>query len=129
VNQGSERHWPGGKAARKCHWSMRWVLVKLPSVSATCAEGKKNTSVRMSWGAISPDAISGARYQKLAVSVMKLSLTTSHSRLRRPLRSKLALSDVAGFWPMHSMPFTRPSAMAANMARWEWSPEILGCQS
>src|SRR5438552_17120582 len=33
-------------------------------------------------------------------------LDHSHSRRASPLRSTLALSEVAGFWPTHSMPFT-----------------------
>lgn len=27
------------------------------------------------------------------------------------------------------MPFTRPSSMATNMGRWEWSPRILRCHA
>ena len=73
--------------------------------------------------------MSGLFCQNVAVSVSQLSLTTSHSSRARPLRSTLALRDVAGFWPTHSIPFTRPSFMATNIGRWEWSPMILGCQS
>ena len=108
---------------------MRWVLVKLPSYSATWAAGKKNTSVRMSWLRTWPRVISGLFCQKVAVSVSQLSFTTSHSSLARPLRSTLALSEVAGFWPTQRSPFTRPSFMATNIGRCEWSPMILGCQS
>jgi hypothetical protein len=104
-------------------------LVKLPSLSATCADGKKNTSVAMASGLISPRSTSGARYQNVADSVRKLSLTTSHSRRRSPFRSRLAFSEVAGFCPMQIIPFTRPSAIATNIGMCEWSPEIFGCQS
>src|SRR2546425_1679818 len=38
----------GRVAALKCHCSIRCVLVKLPSYSATCADGKEKTSVLMS---------------------------------------------------------------------------------
>ena len=65
----SERQSPGGSAAFSCHWISRWVLVNVPSVSATCAEGKKKTSVWMSSGLTSPLSTSGAFYQKAAVSV------------------------------------------------------------
>jgi hypothetical protein len=41
----------------------RWVLVKVPSVSATWAEGKKKTSVLMSATFTSPLLISGAVFQ------------------------------------------------------------------
>jgi len=108
---------------------MRCVLVNEPSYSATCADGKKKTSVLMSAGLTLPLFTSGAACQKVALSVTQLSLTTSHSSLAMPRRSSSALSDVAGFWPMQSMPFTRPSFMATNIGRCEWSPRILGCQS
>src|SRR5882724_12942508 len=108
---------------------MRWVLVKLPSYSATWAAGKKKTSVWTSALFRWPLAISGLFCQKVAVSVSQLSLTTSHSSLASPLRSTLALSEVAGFWPTQSIPFTRPSFIATNIGRCEWSPMILGCQS
>ena len=108
---------------------MRCVLVNEPSYSATCADGKKKTSVLMSAGLTLPLFTSGADCQKVALSVTQLSLTTSHSSLAMPRRSSSALSDVAGFCPMQSMPFTRPSFMATNIGRCEWSPRILGCQS
>src|SRR5581483_8184086 len=50
VNHMSERQSPGGLAALKCHCSIRNVLVNEPSYSATCADGKKKTSVLMSCG-------------------------------------------------------------------------------
>ena len=108
---------------------MRCVLVKLPSVSAICADGKKKISVLMSAGFTWPFFTSGAFFQKVALSCSQLSLTTSHSSARMPARSMRALSDVAGFWPMRSMPFTLPSFMATNIGRCEWSPRIFGCQS
>src|SRR5437879_12824267 len=76
VNHESERQSPGGSAAFSCHCTQRWVLVNEPSISATCAEGNKNTSVLMSSLLTSPFFTSGAAYQKDAVSVSKLSLTT-----------------------------------------------------
>jgi hypothetical protein len=54
-------------------------LVNEPSISATWAEGKRKISVGICSGLTSPLLTSGAAYQKLAVSVSKLSLTTSHS--------------------------------------------------
>ena len=71
--------------------------MKLPSYSATWAAGKKKISVWMSWLRTWPVVTSGAFFQKVAVSVSQLSLTTSHSSLPSPLRSTLALSEVAGF--------------------------------
>src|SRR4029453_5137392 len=124
----SERQSPGGSAAFQWNWSMRCVLVNVPSYSAICEDGRKNTSVWMSCGLTFPLLTSGAFFQKVAVSVSQLSFTTSHWSLPRPLRSRLAWSDVAGFWPMQYMPLTRPSAMAANIAMCEWSPRIRGCQ-
>ena len=108
---------------------MRCVLVNEPSYSATCADGKKKTSVLMSPSFTVPLLTSGAVFQNVAVSVTQLSLTTSHSSFPRPRRSTSALIEVAGFCPMQSMPFTRPSFMATNIGRCEWSPMILGCHS
>ena len=93
--------------------------MKLPSISATWAEGKKKISVLMSAGLTSPLLISGAFFQNVALSCSQLSLTTSHSSLRMPARSSRALSEVAGFWPISSMPLTRPSFIATNIGRWE----------
>src|SRR6266516_4318716 len=58
---------------------MRCVLVNEPSYSATCADGKKNTSVLMSAGWTRPPFTSGAVFQNVADSVTQLSFTTSHS--------------------------------------------------
>src|SRR5882724_12225763 len=78
---------------------------------------------------ISPFLISGAFFQKVAVSVSQLSFTTSHSSFLNAERSNLALSDVAGFCPTQNIPFTAPAFIATNMAMCEWSPRIFGCQS
>ena len=119
MNQTSVRQSPGASAALWWNCSMRCVLVKVPSVSATWADGKKKISVLMSAGLISPRLISGAFFQNVALSCSQLSLTTSHSSLRIPARSSRALSEVAGFWPISSMPFTLPSFIATNIGRWE----------
>src|SRR6267142_2684586 len=63
---------------------MRCVLVNEPSYSATCADGKKKTSVLMSAGLTLPLFTSGADCQNVALSVTQLSLTTSHSSLAMP---------------------------------------------
>src|SRR5882762_10633184 len=93
---------------------MRCVLVKLPSYSAICVEGKKKISVLMSAIFTSPLFTSGPRYQCVAVSVSQLSLTTSQSSWRIASRVAVPLSEVAGFWPTQHIPFTLPSTMAAN---------------
>ena len=54
---------------------------------------------------------SGAAYQNEAVSVSKTSLTTSQGTVRSALRWRRPFNDVAGFWPMQSIPFTLPSAI------------------
>jgi hypothetical protein len=92
---------------------------EVPSVSATWADGRKKISVLMSATLTSPLLTSGAFFQKVALSCSQLSLTTSHSSLRIAARSSFALSEVAGFWPTSSMPFTRPSFMATNIGRCE----------
>src|SRR2546430_4025730 len=108
---------------------MRCVFVKLPSYSAICVDGKKKTSVWLSSILTSPRFTSGPRYQCVAVSVSQLSLTTSQLSCRNAPRVAPPLSEVAGFWPTHTIPLTLPSAMAANEAMCEWSPRIFGCQS
>ena len=104
------------------------MLVNVPSISATCAEGSRKTSVLMSSGRTSPFSTSGALYQKAAVSVSKLSLTTSQSSFASAARWSRPLSEVAGFWPIANMPRTLPSAMFTIIAMCEWSPAIFGCQ-
>ena len=96
---------------------MRCVFVKLPSTSATCDDGKKKISVLMSAGFTSPPFTSGASFQNVALSCSQLSLTTSHSSFLSPARSMRALSDVAGFCPTSSMPFTLSSFIATNIGR------------
>ena len=123
----SERASPGGSTALWWNLIRRWVLVKVPSISATWAEGKKKTSVWMSSVRIEPSTTSGALYQKAAVSVSKLSLTTSQSSLPSAARWKRAFwPPTAGFCPMANMPRTRPSLMAIIIGMWEWSPEMRG---
>ena len=104
------------------------MLVKVPSISATWAEGKKKTSVWMSSVRIEPSATSGALYQKAAVSVSKLSLTTSQSSLRqrRALEARVLADRRPGSGPWRTCPCTRPSAMATIIGMWEWSPEMRG---
>ncbi len=76
-----------------------------------------------------PFFTSGPKYQCVAVSVSQLSFTTSQSSWRRACRVAVPLSEVAGFCPTQHIPFTLPSAIAAKVAMWEWSPRILGCKS
>src|SRR5439155_6630860 len=128
-NQLSVRQSPGALAAKECHCSIRCVLVKLPSYSAIWVEGKKKTSVLMSLILTSPLFTSGARYQYVAVSVSQLSFTTTQSSCRSARRVAPPLSEVAGFCPTQHIALTLPSAMAAKLAMWEWSPRIFGCQS
>src|SRR5438132_10951164 len=87
------------------------------------------TLVRMCADLISASLTSAAYFQKVAVSVGQLSFTTSHSSFLSADRSSLAFSDVAGFCPTQNNPFTLPAFIATNMAMWEWSPRIFGCQS
>ena len=129
MNQTSERQSPGGSAALWWNFTSRWVLVKVPSASPTWAEGKKKTSVLISPGTSSPRSTSGLVRQKAAVSVSRLSLTTSQSSFASAVRWKIAFwPPTAGFWPIANMPRTRPSAMAIIIGMWEWSPWMRGCQ-
>src|SRR2546427_12395785 len=106
---------------------MRCVLVKLPSISATWAEGKKKTSVLMSWVLTSPLLTSGAFRQKVALSCTQLSLTTSHSSLRRPARSRRAFNEAARFLPGSIIPFNLQFVIPPNLDRSEADPKELGC--
>ena len=81
MNHRSVRQSPGDSAPLSCHCTSRCVLVNDPSISGTVEDGKKKTSVWMADGS----ATSGAR-QKSAVSVTKMSLTTSQSSCARPAR-------------------------------------------
>src|SRR5437762_5170942 len=102
---------------------MRCVLVKLPSYSAICVDGKKKISVLISAIFVSPLFTSGARYQWVAVSVSQLSFTTSQSSWRSARRVAVPLSDVAGFCPTITAPLIFPSAIAAKQAMCEWRSE------
>ena len=82
--------------ALPCHWSIRWVLVRLPSFSGEAAAGMKKTSVLISAGR----GAFGSLFQKTALSISNQSRTTSQSRLRRPARCNPALGPPPpGFWP------------------------------
>ena len=73
------------------------MLVNEPSYYATCEDGKKKTSVLISSILTSPFLISGAFFQKVALSWTQLSLTASHSSRRNPARSSLARYYGMGF--------------------------------
>ena len=104
MNHSSERWSSTGSTASSRHCSMRSVWVNVPSFSTCDAAGKKNTSVRHSSGTISPVSTSGASFQKVAVSIIARSRTTSHSswasasRISRPFDTA-----TAGFWPQHEV--------------------------
>ena len=86
MNHSSERQSPRGSTACSRHCSRRWVLVKVPFFSTCEAPGIRKTSVAMSAVATSPLSISGASYQKAAVSISTRSRTTSQSRPRSAAR-------------------------------------------
>jgi hypothetical protein len=110
MNHSSLRASPGGSSALSRHCTSRWVFVKVPSFSMWLAHGMRNTSVSMSSGRTSPDWISGASFQKLAVSISARSRTTSHFMLRSARRmSPPFWEPIAGFWPMTNMPSRPPS--------------------
>ena len=89
------------------------MLVKLPSFSVWVAAGRKKTSVAISCVRSSPVSISGASYQKEAVSISQKSRTTSQSSSARARRWSLPLADpTAGFSPITKNPATLPSAMS-----------------
>ena len=76
------------------------MLVNDPFFSVCAAAGRKNTSVPMSCVRISPVSISGPFCQKVALSIMTRSLTTSQSRAARPNRCIRPLAEpTAGFSP------------------------------
>ncbi len=83
-----------------CHWSIRWVWVKVPLFSVCAAAGRKKTSVWMSSVVSSPVAISGPSFQKVADSIIVKSRTTSHLRCDMARRCIRPWADpTAGFWP------------------------------
>ncbi len=109
-NSASEVTSPGGFTAFSCHWMSRMVLVSEPSFSAAGAAGRKNTSVLMSL-ALAPGA-----FQNSAVSVMKMSFTTSQSSLPMAARASLALGPpTAGFCPSARKPLILPLYMSTKM--------------
>src|SRR5205807_3577613 len=75
---------PGGLTDFSCHWMSRMVLVSVPSFSAAGAAGTKNTSVLTSLGLV-PGA-----FHTSAVSVLKMSTTTSQSSFCMAARASLA---------------------------------------
>ena len=129
VNQVSERQSPGGSAAFSWHWSSRWVLVKVPSISAI---------------------VGGGEEEDLGLDVLGLDLAALHLGRLVPEGGGLGLEDVLDHQPLElaqrlalqaavergggvladqSMPFTLPSAIWIIIGMWEWSPVIFGCQS
>jgi hypothetical protein len=87
-------------------------LVKAPFFSVCAAAGMKKTSVPTSSGTSSPDSTSGESCQKVAVSIIEKSRTTSQSSLAMASRCSLLLADpTAGFWPAHTKPRTPPSSI------------------
>ena len=76
------------------------MFVKQPSFSVCAAAGRKNTSVPMSSGRVSPASISGLSYQNAADSISCVSRTTSQSRLASASRWMRAFAlPTAGFSP------------------------------
>ena len=74
--------------------------MKVPAFSTWVAAGRKKTSVSMSSVCHSPEAISGPSFQKVAVSIIWKSRTTSHLRLARPSRCIRPFAEpTAGFCP------------------------------
>ena len=81
------------------------MFVNVPAFSVWFAHGRKKTSVPMSSVASSPVSISGPSFQNVAVSIICMSRTTSHSRLARPRRCILPLAcPTAGFSPTTKYP-------------------------
>ena len=116
MNDRSLRASPGGSSALACHWSSRWVLVKLPSFSTCEAAGRKNTSVGIFAVTSSPVAISGPFFQNVALSIRVRSLTTSQSRLARASRwSRPPAEPTAGFSPSRKYPLTFLSIMSSTV--------------
>src|SRR4051812_42683063 len=65
--------------------------------------------------------------QKLAVSVMAKSRTTSHSSLAKPrCTSSEFTAPTTGFCPNTNLPLTTPSTIARVIGICEWSPVSLG---
>ncbi len=123
----SERASSGGSAALSCHCTRRIVFVYVPSISGTAAAGKKKTSVLMSSVFSVPFCTSGEFFQKVAVSVRKRSLTTSHSSFARASRCMPAFwPPTAGFWPIAKKPLMLPLYMSTNIGMCEWSPLLRG---
>ena len=94
------------------------------------AEGRKNTSVPMSAGVVSPFCTRRPFCQKFAVSVIAKSRTTIHSSLARP-RSTISelTAPTAGFWPRMNCPLMTPVVMANVIGSCDTSPVSLGMKS
>ena len=104
---------PGGFTDFSCHWMSRMVLVSVPSFSAAGAAGMKNTSVLTSLGLV-PGA-----FHTSAVSVLKMSTTTSQSSFCMAARASLAFGPpTAGFWPSQKKPLILPLYMSTNVCWW-----------
>ncbi len=103
------------------------MLVKDPSFSVWAAAGRKNTSVPISSGRALPVSISGPFCQKLALSVITMSRTTSQSSLAMALRCRRPLGEpTTGFSPGRKNPLHQPSSMPITAGKMEWSPVSLG---
>ena len=93
------------------------MLVKVPSFSVCAAAGRKNTSVPISSGTSSPVSTSCESRQKVAVSIMFVSRTTSQSSFDIARRWSLPLAEpTAGFSPTTKKPFTSPSSIRSIVA-------------
>ena len=89
------------------------MFVSEPSFSAAGAIGRKNTSVLMSL-ALAPGA-----FPNSAVSVRKMSATTSQSSFAIASRASFALGPpTAGFWPSARKPLILPWYMSTKMCWW-----------
>ena len=97
---------PGGSIAGFRHCIQRQLFVTLPSFSIEDAAGSRNTSVFICTGLLP------GRFQKEAVSVSHMSVTTSQSSFSRALRvASLPGPLTAGFMPHASSPLIFPSSM------------------
>ena len=130
MNQRSDRLSPGASSTTSCHCTRRLVLVTVPSFSPDKAEGRKNTSVPMSAGVVSPFCTRRPFCQKFAVSVIAKSRTTIHSSLAKPRSTSSELTaPTAGFWPRMNCPLMTPAAMASVIGSCDTSPVSFGMKS
>ena len=71
----------------------------------------------MSCALVSPASCSGESFQKVAVSTICMSRTTSQSSLASARRMSLELAEpTVGFWPTQNMPWTPPSSIFSIIA-------------